>query len=599
MAICPQCNEPQDEGAQFCANDGHRLHEPKDPFVGRILASRYRLLRRLGYGATAYVYLARHVLIDRTSAIKVLRPELAGSVAQRERFLREARAVNRIHHRNIVEISDVGESDGLAWLVMEFVDGESLYARLRRGRPEIREGAAMIAQVASALGRAHELGVIHRDLKPDNVLLTRAVIGIEDLGEVGFDPFRNDGTAPEGQPDVFRLVPGSPLVKLTDFGIAKLEDLPKLTTGDQLFGTPGYIAPEILEGAPATGASDVFALGVMLYETLTGRLPWEGRGQSQLLLAPLLSEPIPLQLLAPDVPAPLARLVMQTLLRDPMVRIADAFRVQDALIEFLAASAFRPAPAKETLAPPGVLQDFPRVVPVREEAPPPTQHGRALLPMPELPPEEPPPTIVDVLDLPPVRAEFQRADFSFSKEIERLAAIVSARATADEMAPARVNECRQKLGTAQAMVPQVDRTAVRVRHTQTTVDHLETEARTFRESLGGAIDALSRDRGQLRAVRETLDAECTITRAKGGNVASIYAEEERLDAAIADLTFQIDALSRELDRKNDAIDGRLVDATGQLEGLLAALRMLTGELARLLDDVAGALEDRRVTLARL
>jgi serine/threonine-protein kinase len=461
----------------------------------------------------------------------------------------------------------------------------------------------MIAQVASALGRAHELGVIHRDLKPDNVLLTRAVIGVEDLGEVAFDPFRNDGTAPEGQPDVFRLVPGSPLVKLTDFGIAKLEDLPKLTTGDQLFGTPGYIAPEILEGAPATGASDVFALGVMLYETLTGRLPWEGRGQSQLLLAPLLSDPIPLQLLAPHVPEPLARLVMQCLLRDPMVRIADAFRVQDALIEFLATSALRVSgahgAARETLAPPGVLQDFPRVVPVREEAPPPTQHGRALLPMPELPPEEPPPTIVDVLDLPPVRAEFQRADFSFSKEIERLAAIVSARATADEMAPARVNECRQKLGTAQAMVPQVDRTAVRVRHTQTTVDHLETEARTFRESLGGAIDALSRDRGQLRAVRETLDAECTITRAKGGNVASIYAEEERLDAAIADLTFQIDALSRELDRKNDAIDGRLVDATGQLEGLLAALRMLTGELARLLDDVAGALEDRRVTLARL
>ncbi|HEY6461630.1 MAG TPA: serine/threonine-protein kinase, partial [Polyangiaceae bacterium] len=220
MKLCPRCSESFADDAGFCPFDGSELARNADPLVGRTLAARYRLVRPLGSGGMALVYLARHVMIDRMSAIKVLRRDLGMSASHRERFLREARAVNRINHPNIVEITDLGESDGLVFLVMEFVEGESLLAALRRGRFAWPRAARIASQIASALARAHELGVIHRDLKPENVLVTE----------------RN----------------GEDFVKLTDFGIAKILDAPALTFSEQRFGTPGYIAPEYVEGAPAS-----------------------------------------------------------------------------------------------------------------------------------------------------------------------------------------------------------------------------------------------------------------------------------------------------------------------------------------------------------
>src|ERR1700728_3966954 len=173
MKLCPRCSESFADDPAFCPFDGAELARSADPFVGRTLAARYRLVRPLGSGGMALVYLAKHVMIDRLSAIKVLRPDLAMSASHRERFLREARAVNRINHPNIVEITDLGESDGLVFLVMEYVEGESLLATLRRGRFPWPRAARVAAQIAAALARAHELGIIHRDLKPENVLLTR------------------------------------------------------------------------------------------------------------------------------------------------------------------------------------------------------------------------------------------------------------------------------------------------------------------------------------------------------------------------------------------------------------------------------------------
>ena len=133
MKLCPRCAEPYTDDAGFCPLDGTALARSSDPFVGRTLAARYRLVRRIGSGGTAVVYLARHVMIERLSAIKILRHDLGMNASNRERFLREARAVNRIDHPNIVEITDFGEDGGLVFLVMEYVAGESLHAALDAG----------------------------------------------------------------------------------------------------------------------------------------------------------------------------------------------------------------------------------------------------------------------------------------------------------------------------------------------------------------------------------------------------------------------------------------------------------------------------------
>src|SRR5580692_10473954 len=154
MKLCPRCSEPFADDAGFCPFDGAVLERSDDPLVGRTLAARYRLVRRLGTGGMAFVYLARHVMIERLSAIKILRRDLAMDPSHRERFLREARAVNRINHPNIVEITDLGESDGMVFLVMEYVEGESLIAALRRGRFTWPRAARVAAQIAAALARA-------------------------------------------------------------------------------------------------------------------------------------------------------------------------------------------------------------------------------------------------------------------------------------------------------------------------------------------------------------------------------------------------------------------------------------------------------------
>jgi serine/threonine-protein kinase len=256
VKICPRCSDLFGDDAAFCPHDGAVLEKSKDRFLGRTIAARYRLIRRLGSGGMSVVYLARHELISRLSAIKILRPELSLIAEHRERFLREARAVNRINHENIVEITDVGESDGIAYLVMEFIEGESLLDHIQRGRLAWPRAARIGMQVASALARAHQMGVIHRDLKPENILL-----------------LRRDASDTESEH-----------VKLTDFGIAKLTGEPSLTLNEQLFGTPGYIAPEYVGGIGIDGRSDIYSLAVVVYEMVTGVLPFDGKGQSELLL---------------------------------------------------------------------------------------------------------------------------------------------------------------------------------------------------------------------------------------------------------------------------------------------------------------------------
>lgn len=270
--------------------------------VGRILGGRHRLVARVGSGGMSSIYMARHVALDRPVAIKVLRRDLAADPVQRDRFLREARAAGRINHRNIVEIMDFGESeDGLLYLVMEYVNGTSLFTALGEAPFPARRALHIAAQVASALARAHQMGVVHRDLKPENILLTER----------------------EGDPD---------FVKVHDFGIAKILDAPSLTGSQQIFGTPGYIAPEYIQSADIDGRSDLYSLGVILYEMVTGALPFDYEYPGDLLVKHVSEEPIAPRVRHPLVEPAVEELLLRCLRKKPDARFRDAHHFLSELV---------------------------------------------------------------------------------------------------------------------------------------------------------------------------------------------------------------------------------------------------------------------------
>jgi serine/threonine-protein kinase len=569
VKICPRCSDVFGDDAAFCPQDGTALDKSKDRFLGRTIASRYRLIRRLGSGGMSVVYLARHELIARLSAIKILRPELSFVPEHRERFLREARAVNRINHENIVEITDVGESDGAAYLVMEFVEGDSLIVHIDRGPLAWPRACRIGMQVASALARAHQMGVIHRDLKPENILLVRK--SATDLE--------------------------SEHVKLTDFGIAKMFGEPNLTVNEQLFGTPGYIAPEYVGGIGIDGRSDIYSLAVVIYQMVCGALPFEGTGQLELLLKPLTALPIPPSQRISGLPPDLESLLLRCLARDPAERPNDAFAVHDALGEIVRRHG-----------------DSTSSAPARLSSEPPVER------------REPSATIVDL------------------KPITDAEAATVSRAVTHEMSSrwwralgdleTHIGEAR-KLGGAHAgaatsaaelalaageMVPRIERAGKVVSELQAKVDRLEAQGREFRASLGHAIDVLVHDRSRervhldaLKARRQALeraiagvvgpipDGPVSSFRAgtapmaptaptdgsqdpRAWEVEALLAEERRAAHVDQDLAFQLDALQSTLDAKNEELERQLVQATGQLEGSLSALRRLRSEVVRTIDD---------------
>jgi hypothetical protein len=263
----------------------------------KALAGHYRILRLLGRGGMGAVYLAREEALERLVAIKVLG---AGSLdaEARERFRREALNGARLTHPGIVPLHAFGEADGVPYLAMGYVRGETLAARLRReGRVATAEARRILADVAEALDHAHRAGIVHRDVKPDNIMI-------------------DDET-------------GRAL--LTDFGIAKATAAGQtLTQAGGLVGTPQYMSPEqVSGGAGVDGRSDVYALGLTAYAMLAGRLPFEGPPQ-EALLRRLTREPPPLRQVAPDVPEDLAGAVMRCLARDPEARWPDAHAFREA-----------------------------------------------------------------------------------------------------------------------------------------------------------------------------------------------------------------------------------------------------------------------------
>ncbi len=554
MKICPICSELQPDDVSQCPADGATLEKSTDPFVGRTIAARYRLLKRLGAGGMANVYLARHVIIERLGAIKILRPDLALNPTNRERFLREARAVNRINHPNIVEITDYGEVEGFAYLVMEYVEGESLQQHLRSGLLAWPRAAHLAAQIASALGRAHQMSVIHRDLKPENVLLV----------------------GPPGTRDES--------VKLTDFGIAKITDAPRLTLNQQVFGTPGYIAPEYVEGAPADGRADLYALGIVLYEMVTGHLPYEARTQADRLLKPLSTPPIPPSKRVAGLPPELESLLLKLLARRPDDRPRDAFAVIDVLHDVLRRF------ANPSLKPPPIASPEPLLSQIpRARGSNPTLDQPAMAAAVAQSPQARHTESAQRIPTAEIATRWTSALADLERTIERR--------TQERGASPQTARASVLAGQVRDMIPRVERAQRVVAESQARVDRIEAEGREFRANLGHAIDVLVHDRSRERAHIEALlqrSGEASAARTSKlpesrvelgvWEAAAVEAELQRASELDADLTFQIEALSKQLDAKNVELERAMLEGAGLLEGSLAALRQLTNELVRTLDE---------------
>jgi eukaryotic-like serine/threonine-protein kinase len=256
-----------------------------------VAGGRYRLERPLGHGGMASVFAARDTGLDRAVAVKLLAENLAGDEELRKRFLREARLAARLSHPNVVSVFDAGEDDGRPYIVMELVEGETL---AERGRVPLVEARALAVQAARGLAQAHDAGLIHRDIKPGNLLV------------------RVDGT-----------------LKIADFGIARAAETTALTQAGTVLGTAAYLAPEQALGEEVTPAADVYSLGAVLYELLTGRPPFEFDSLADLAEQQRAMAITPVRELAPQVSRDLEDLVMRCLARNPAYRPSAAELVQE------------------------------------------------------------------------------------------------------------------------------------------------------------------------------------------------------------------------------------------------------------------------------
>jgi eukaryotic-like serine/threonine-protein kinase len=272
----------------------------------RVVDGRYRLLERVGAGGAASVYRAEDLLLERDVAIKVLHPELAGDQKLVKRFRREAESAASLAHRHVVAIYDRGEWDRTHYIAMEYVAGRSLRSIIREEAPlESARAIDLSVQILRATGAIHSRGIIHRDLKPHNA-----------------------------------IVDGAGQLKVIDFGIA-WAGASDITENGSIFGSVHYLSPEQAEGAELSGASDLYSVGVILYETLTARPPFLGETAMSVALKHLTERPTPPTALNTAVTPALESTVMRALEKDPARRFADA----DTFIEALTEA--NPAPARQ------------------------------------------------------------------------------------------------------------------------------------------------------------------------------------------------------------------------------------------------------------
>ncbi|HEX7842616.1 MAG TPA: serine/threonine-protein kinase, partial [Kofleriaceae bacterium] len=308
MVPCPQCRTSNRQDARFCGVCGaamestgllsHPRIEPAPVLIGREIAGRYRVLAKLGEGGMGAVFRAEQISLKRTVAVKLLRPDVSADPMLLRRFNAEAEVVAKLSHPSTVNIYDFGQdADGTLFIAMELIDGRSLRSVIQQEAPlPLGRTLAIALQIAASLADAHAHGIVHRDLKPDNVMLT-------DRGR---------------ERDVVRVL---------DFGIAKLRDDTRATQaamtqqGDML-GTPQYMAPEQIRAEPIDGRTDIYALGCLLYEMVTGRLPHEAATVLAMLSKHLMEAPVPPTQRRPDLglwPA-IDPLILGAMAKDPKAR---------------------------------------------------------------------------------------------------------------------------------------------------------------------------------------------------------------------------------------------------------------------------------------
>src|SRR6187455_270277 len=289
MKKCPKCGVEYPDATTLCPADGIALEKDDDSLIGTTLAGKYRIDARLNEGGMGTVYRGTHVLMDKTVAIKVLRPSLAADEKIVARFSREARAASRISHPNALSVTDFGEDEsGNVFLVMEFLSGKTLKQVIRDDGPlPLARVVDITRQIGDALNAAHEQNVVHRDLKSDNIMLLDTMTGDH--------------------------------AKVLDFGIAKINE-PEgafdtgLTAPNLVIGTPQYMSPEqCSQEAEIDSRSDIYSLGVILYEMLVGHVPFSGDSPTMVMMKHL-QEPVPSVLEErSDVPASVARVVARAM----------------------------------------------------------------------------------------------------------------------------------------------------------------------------------------------------------------------------------------------------------------------------------------------
>jgi serine/threonine-protein kinase len=305
--VCVQCRSRFSGDARFCPFDGEPLsvdHATRDdPLLGTVIDGRYEVLAILGEGGMGRVYRVRHRSIERLFALKALRADLASDSDLGLRFTREAKAAASISHPNVVQITDFGTlPGGQPYFVMELLPGHSLSSVISAEGPlPVDRGVRLMAQIVDALAAAHRAGVVHRDLKPDNIVICQTGRG----GETA---------------------------KVLDFGLAQVAGQSRLTRGGLTFGTPQYMSPEQASGGPVDERTDIYALGVVMYQTFTGRVPFEGDTYMGVLTQHVYVEPSPPSVLLgrPGLGA-VEQLIMRCLEKKPERRFASMDELREDL----------------------------------------------------------------------------------------------------------------------------------------------------------------------------------------------------------------------------------------------------------------------------
>jgi serine/threonine protein kinase len=297
----------------------------------------YRLLSRIGHGGMGEVWKAEDTNLLRTVAVKLLREDMAGDTEWKARFLREARTAARLSHPNIATIYAIDEVDQRMYIAMELVEGESLKKLIEARTLKMPDVARIIKRCADALTEAHVHGVIHRDVKPENIVVTKRG------------------------------------VKMLDFGIAKLVDAPpedagKLTSDGTVIGTPDYMSPEQALGKPIDHRSDIFSLGVVLYEALTGRHPFASASVTETLVRIVTKEALDLTKVLPDAPPPLIEIVQRAMKKKPEERYEIAKQMASALNKIYPSSSSAMFPVAERYSP--TMPIAPTPAPAPEPEPP-------------------------------------------------------------------------------------------------------------------------------------------------------------------------------------------------------------------------------------